>query len=470
MRSSLRGFLALALALSWAFAAEAQLVDGVRSIRLNEDRDQKWFVSKVYELKHIGCDDITPWVWGAVQRYSVASTCQSLNYAKGGKQWIVVTTGRDMMPYVDKMVATMDRPSAIKDAQSSIVDGSGIYRFVYHPKYRANDEMITTVLRDTRSDGYGWYESRNNIFYWKDSKSDGENLLQWLKAIDRPVPQSNVSVTIYEITENDFKELGFDWLAWKNGPGASFFGTGLDITSWKDSLASSGSGLNTISKGAMGATGGFMFAPQFDATFLRMLAEKGKAKASSSSSITLVNDYTENPGENNFAGAKYKISFSPQYQYISADADRTLSVLASSRTSIQLYFKKPTFCFGQAGEKANILVFGWEMLVSEATENANAVGDNVVYNQHRFLSYTTLATGAEKLMATYTKDHKVDQRSGIPYLCDIPVLKYIFGSVSESRVRSRCFVTVKAEPIVPASDMSPWAGKVVDAAQVAPVN
>ncbi len=462
---AITGALASFALLFGACAVNAQLVDGVRNIRLNEDRDQKWVVSKVYELKYINCDDLNPWVLGAVQRYSALSTSQRLNYIVGKRQWLIVTTGRDMMPYVDQMVAIMDRPCNVKDGESSIVDGSGIYNYVYSPKYRANDAMITSVLADIRSDGFGWYESRNNVFYWKDSKSDGDNILNWLSAIDRPLPQVSVSIGVYEMQDSDFMELGLDWLAWKNGPGATLFGTGFDYTSWKDSLGSA-SGLANVSQGALGATGGFMFAPQFDATYLRMLSDKGKAKSASSSSITLVNDYTNDPGVNNFSGAKYKIAFQPSYQYISTDSNRTLSVQSTSKSSIQLYFKKPMICFGSAGDKANIVQFGWEMAISEISSTPNSTGDNQAADEKKFYSFTNLLAGTEKLLATYSKEHKVKQNTGMPYLCDIPVLKYVFGSTSESTVRSRCFVTVKAEPMTQGSELSAWAGKVIEASQL----
>jgi hypothetical protein len=395
-------------------------VDGVRNIRLNEDRDQKWVVSKVYELKYINCDDITPWVLGAVQRYSILSTCQRLNYIAGKRQWLLVTTGRDMMPYVDQMVAVMDRPCGAKDGEASIVDGSGIYNYVYRPQYRANDAMITNMMADIRSDGYGWYESRNNVFYWKDSKSDGDNILSWLKAIDRPVPQVEIRLNIYELQESDFMELGLDWLAWKNGPGMNLFGTGLDYTRWKDSLGGSAGSLSTVSQGAMGLTGGFIFAPQFDATYLRMLADKGKARSASSAAIALPNDYANDPGENNFSGAKYKISLTPNYQYISTDSNRTLSVQSTTNSSLQLYFKKPTLCFNASAGKAALVQFGWELSVSEISSSPNSLGDNQAADEKRFYSSTSLFAGCEKLIASYTKEHNVKQNTGIPYSATYP--------------------------------------------------
>ncbi len=459
MKFAMKQLAVAALVACGAFALSAQTVDGVRNIKINEDRDQKWMVSKVYELKNISSDDITPWIQGAVLRYNNAGSCQALNYNAGNKQFIVVTTGKDMMPFVDAIVATMDRPCGKADGEKSIVDGTGIYKYAYRPKYRANDAMITTVLADTRTTGYGWYESTNNLFYWKDSKSAGDCVLQWMKAIDRPVPQTAVTINVYEINENDFKELGVDWLAWKNGPGANLFGTGYDLAKW-DSVADLGSS-------TMSSFGGFMVAPQFNTTYLRMLAEKGVAKTSTSASITLVSDYNEDPA--NFAAAKYRIKFDPNYQYISMDANRSLSVASDTNSNIQLYFKKPTICFGAQGDKMNVIRFGWDMTVSQALEQANTTGNNTAYNTQAFRSYTTLAAGTEKLLATYVKDQKVTQNTGMPYLSDIPILKYLTGSTSASISHNRVFITVKAEPVLPSTDLSPWAGKVIEAAQLPPV-
>ena len=460
MKLGIKQMAAAALVACGAFAMSAQTVDGVRNIKINEDRDQKWMVSKVYEVKNITSDDITPWIQGAVCRYNAASSCQALCYEEGGKCWIVVTTGKDMMPYVDQMVATMDRPCEMRDGEKSIVDGSGIYRYAYHPRFRANDAMITSVLADIREDGYGWYDSAANLFYWKDSKSGGDSVLQWMQAIDRPVPQASVSLNVYEINENDFKELGLDWLAWKNGPGASLFGTGYDLSKW--------STMASLSSTTMSSFGGFMVAPQFDSTYIKMLAEKGKARTATSANLTLVNDYNEDPGENNFAGANYKLSFTPNYQYISTDADRNLSVASDANSNIQMYFKRPTICFGEASDKMNVLSFGWEMLISQTVEQANTTGNNQVYNDQRFYAYTTIAAGTERLLATYTKDQKVTQNTGMPYLSDIPVLKYLTGSTSASISHSRVFVTLKAEPVLPKTDLSPWAGRIIKASELPP--
>ncbi len=451
-----------ALGILSAGALQAQTVDGVKNITINEDRDQRYMVSKVYELKNIKCDDITPWVLSAVQRYNTQSSVNRLNYAPGKKQFLLVTTGRDMMPYVDKMVEQMDRPSDKKDANSSIVDGSGIYKFCYRPKYRANDEMITTVIRDARSDGYGWYEANNNYYYWKDSQSDGNNCLKWLKAIDRPVPQVALTLNVYEVTDSDFKELGLDWINWKNGPGATLFGAGFDYTKYQAT--------NELMSQTLNSMGGFMVAPQFDSTFIKMLQEKGKARSATSGSLTIINDYTEEPAS--FAAAKYKISFNPTYEAIQKNNNRTLSVAGDATANFQLYLRNPTICFGEQGDKANFLRAGFNLTVVEAVDQTNTDAavlttvSNVAFDYQNFVTYTNLALGSEKLIATYTKDHQVKENLGIPYLCDIPGLKYLFGSTSQATTHSRVFVTISASPISEGSNYSDWAGKIIEAASL----
>lgn len=88
-----------------------------------------------------------------------------------------------------------------------------------------------------------------------------------------------VTLNVYMVSDNDFRELGIDYVAWKNGPGAELFATGFDFTDF-DSLSKIRDFTSILSEGPLSAAtgwGGIMVAPNFDATFLRMLAQKGKA-------------------------------------------------------------------------------------------------------------------------------------------------------------------------------------------------
>ena len=119
--------------------------DKVQRIRFKEDDAQNYMVSKVYHLKHLKANDLVPFVLGAVKRYSSNSTVDRINYTSS-QQMMVVTTGVKMMPYVDDMVAKLDRPSAKRGEFGSLLDGTGIIRYVYTPKYRSSEDIINIMI------------------------------------------------------------------------------------------------------------------------------------------------------------------------------------------------------------------------------------------------------------------------------------------------------------------------------------
>jgi len=445
-----------------AFSARGQTVDGVRNIKINEDRDQRWFVTKVYELKNIKANDITPWVLGAVQRYNIGSVVNRINYDGGKRQFIIVTTGKDMIPYVDQIVSSLDRPSSVKNELNSIVDGSGTYYGSYRPLYRGSNDIIQNVVRDTRGYGWGWFDDNNGVYYWRDNKSHVELVQKWLKAFDRPVPQVEVSVNVYEVQDSDFRELGFDIAQWKDGPGNSLFGVGYDFTKYKSSE-------QAVTQ-VLGSSSGFIFAPQFDASFIKLLQEKGKARSASSSKLALVNDYS------NTLTDKYQIVFTPSYQNITKNENRILLLQQNTKTSITLGIKGPLIAFGEAGDKAGNLKATFVLSVKEHVDSTNTTTDstgttdsnaNLAWNYHNFQTSTRIAAGSEKLIASFSKDHKVTEDIGLPYLKDIPVLKYFVAETAESVLHTTVFVTVRVEPIENQNDVLRWAGKTIDEAALA---
>jgi type II secretory pathway component GspD/PulD (secretin) len=468
---AIAAFTMLALAVGSVSAQE------VRTLTINKDRAQKYMGTKVYQLKHVKAGDITPFLLGAVKRYNVNSDVQRLGYQHGKKEFVVVSTGIKMLPFVDEMVQKLDRPCNSTDQMGSIIDGDGIYRFVYCPKYRADNGMLNIMNNGGigSGDGIAYLDTATNMFYWKDSKSDGSSVLNWLKILDRPLPQVRLCMNVYEVSENNFTELGVDYVSWKNGPGADLLGAGWEYTNFKSitDFSEVQNKLNLLAKGAdMGASGlgGFMVAPQFDATFLRMLAQKGKAKIATSGTLTVLNDFTSaDPGADNFAGAKYKIRFTPNYQSISKNEERNISV-GGQDLDYYFYLRNPIISFGDKADvktagQAAVFMAGWQLLINSKVEQSND-GTNVI-NQQTFRSYLTLATGTEKLIGTFTKEHEVKQNNGIPFLCDIPVLKYLAGATANSKTHTRVFVTIKVEPVTPETgNLTEWAGKLMSAVEL----
>jgi len=436
-----------------------------REVKVIEDRDQTYMTSKVYELKNTLSVDITPFVLGAVKRYYKESSVERMSDKANNRQLLTINMPVSLVPYIDDLVDKLDRPNGIKDEKNSVVQSTGITKFAYSPKHRASIDMLPLGPTVGSADGSYFFDSVSNLFYWKDSKSKGEAALKWYQAFDRPVPQVELAINVYEINDNDVKELGIDYLSWKNGPGANLFNANWDFANIKTFTdVSNPANITDIAGKASHVWGGFLVAPNIDATFIRLLAQKGKAKVSTSGALTLVNDYTHDPGVNNFAQAKYKIRFSPNYQNIQKDKDQTVSV-DQVANDFQFYLRKPAINFnGAIGDKAVNLSFGWELFILDTVEETSK--GTPVQNINTFRSWLTLATGAEKLLATYDREHEVSQYSGIPFLGDIPVLKYLFGAAETSKATTKVFVTVSSRPITPTENFSEWSGKALTARQL----
>ena len=57
----------------------------------------------------------------------------------------------------------------------------------------------------------------------------------------------------------------------------------------------------------------------------------------------------------------------------------------------------------------------------------------------------TLDTGVERLIGAFDKHVKVEQYIGMPFLGDIPILKYLFSTTTTSLEKSRFYLAVTAE-------------------------
>ena len=75
-----------------------------RTIRLLQDDAQVRFESKIYELSKASAQEILPFVLSAVKRYHVNSAVSIITDGTK-RQAILVSTGREFLPYVDAVVA-----------------------------------------------------------------------------------------------------------------------------------------------------------------------------------------------------------------------------------------------------------------------------------------------------------------------------------------------------------------------------
>ena len=429
-----------------------------RRIRLVQDDAQDKMVSKVYRLKYTQGNDLIPFVSGMVMRYNVNSTVDSVSYGDN-QQWLTVTCPVKMMPYVDEFVAQADRPVKVDGkVPGEIIRGTGITRAVYRPLYRSGqamaDVLINSVIGTGPAGAIYAYDANSNQIYWKDNASNSSYVYQFLSFLDRPAPQVTLEFTIYEVRESTLRDLGIEYLAWKNGPGMNMFQAGFQAFG----LSSAGSAaLQALS----GPFGGFFFAPQFDASFIRMLQQRGKADITNTATLTVSNSNTET----------YTVYFNPQLQNIvksnNDKASVTTGLLAEESDVYQSYvrivgpvvntsygtpqspypdneaFSVNAYDPAKPPVKEGTLFFGYEVQSADAVERNN-VGAELIETS-KIAGNSLIPLNEEVILGRWDKESKVTQTIGVPWLIDVPFLRWLFGTETTSVESSRVYVTVRAQ-------------------------
>ena len=445
----------------------------VRTIKLLQDDGQIRIVSKVYELKHLKATDVRPFVEAAVKRYSASSNVERVNYPEAKRQMLIVSTGEDFIPYVDDLVAGLDKPG--KPGKSgSLIEGTGITRITYVPNYRAAEDIVRLINEGTvaSAEGRAFLNQDTNTIYWKDDYVKAQAVLAWVKYLDRPVPQVNLRLNYYEIRESKLRDIGLDYLAWKNGPGMDIFSAGYNggklfsnEAVWQ--FISGAYKLADITKNfsTSWGYGAFFTAPQFDLSFVRILQQSGNAKLAAHADLTFVNTAVyDDPALNTHLPKVYTATLTPGYENIRKDDDDKSSIVESGDSTLMLNVFNPVICFGAAPDEIRTdgqipsteefyaknnggVVFAYQLDSRTVTEKSNR-GDELG-NSSSVSGELTLGFKTEKLLASYVREQDVEQTVGIPFLVKIPILKYIFGTTTTVKERTYIIVTAEANLVHP---------------------
>lgn len=416
------------------FAAEAE--EKVQKITFVEDDAQKNMASKIYTLKHTKAADVAPFIRSAVVRYCDESHVSTVSDTPRGREMLIVSTGVDMIEHVDKLVAALDRKSKV--VKKSNITGDGIAYGIYQPKFRATRSMLDVIVRGEVSSGEAdssvRLDRKRNLFYFKDTPATVDDIKNKLAWLDKPIPQVRLEMKIYQVRDSDLKDIGVDYLAWKNGPGMDLFQAGYSAFSLRgvEKLAEIlGYGANLAGNMSWGF-GGFYTAPSFDFSFLRMLQQNGKATVCSSASVILTNNRR----------GEFKVNFAPEYQNLEKDENHASAVAVGGDASISASIIEPVITGGRDG----CVSFKCDITNSNVVERNN-LGVELTESEN-ISTQSMIPFGKELFLASWNRTSEVEQTVGIPFLCEVPVLKYLFGTTTSNTEVNRFVVTVRAVPVV----------------------
>ena len=214
-------------------------------------------------------------------------------------------------------------------------------------------------------------------------------------------------------------------------------------------------GMTDFASTAGQAWGGFLFAPQIDSTYIRLLAQKGRSRIWTSGFITVLNDLAPRiSGDNTFGDSAgslfhYNIKFTTNDQFIQKDKNQSTAI-TSNPVGFNMTLLNPVLSHPFAPTFAPCVLSCDYTLVADTTisveQNESA---KPITNAQSFNSNVYIASGTEKLIGTFVKKFYIKQKNGIPWLSELPVLEYIFGAVNETAMNSRLYVTMEIRPVAP---------------------
>ena len=274
------------------------------NVQIGKETEQITFVNtnndpyvytKVYKLKHADPYEIRPYVMAAIRSRRVDTSVtkvEAVKYQDGTGMLLVSAEEYRFFPVengmsLDQIIEMLDRPNLASEA--------GRRFFLYYPKYfdsvtlaglirkvgmqhaRDNAELqggIDTVVPDTKLNTLMFYASPNSE----------PQILKMLKEYDTPTSQALVNYTIYEIESENDGNLGVDFQAWKNGPGADLFAAGSRyLNGWN---LRTGNISNLVKSAHVSYIN---FNPKWNSRYLDFLVSKGKAKVVTSGSLNIGN-------------------------------------------------------------------------------------------------------------------------------------------------------------------------------------
>ena len=147
---------------------------------------------------------------------------------------------------------------------------------------------------------------------------------------------------------------------------------------------------------------------------------------------------SENSANKQGAWDFVKYYLSPEYQNIAKNTlGRTLVGKSfyedekgkrhSDPPQLEARIINPFVCMPGKNGKGGV-IFNYSLFFKNVVERGNTGSE--LSNAVSFAGSSTISFGTEKLLAVYEKENWVEQTIGLPVLCRIPILKYLFSTTT----------------------------------------
>jgi len=459
---------------------QIQVADKVKKLHFIRDNNDPFVVTKTYVLKHADPYALRSYLREMVQTKRVGGSNTAVECLKfeDGVGLLFVSAedyrfeSNENGMGIDDIVKTLDQPG--------LVNSSGSPKYIYFP---ANvpasvlEEMVKNVGMNVKNDPAELLGGKDhvaldpdlNCLYFNTASYSRRNIEEMLHRYDKALPEIRIKFRVYELYNDNDEKLGLDFQAWKNNEGMDFFNAG---GRYRDNWAATYDGGMNRGQGSE-RTSYYNFNPKWNSKYLDFLTTKGKAKIAYTGEVAVRQNTT----------STLKRTTELFYADTTVPAEDT-PVLFDKLLDI---FDKPDQTTNIKMDKANKenvtrnpTSFGFTMTVKASSIAPKAAMLTLTLNNSSLIGYQS--SGAPRIQQGNTvstdvmvstmnnrfviggleKREVVRGSTGVPYLKDIPVLGYLFGTESESTHKSQMVLVAECNYVAPEELMPTDTRKEID--------
>lgn len=374
-------------------------------------------------------------------------------------QYIFVTVPDFMVPGIDEIVDLCDRKDfefydqtgMYFDSESArLLSGSEVETLgksdkglltgaeIYVGKHRTASEL-RSILASTELGNVGalffppFADDSTNSLYIVENPIDMADNFAALQKFDKPPMQLTLSVDIYEIQEGDRQRLGLDYDVWKRALSGSLDYESTGETQWFDPQADLWTTVLSLDASVL-------------ADFLNFTAQSGTSKVLTSTKLTMVNS-EDVPGgvsggaRGSLTGVPAVVSSLTAIPFTStapgSDGGRS-EVLDIETAAEGVVVEILPFI---AKESATLSIKSEVLSLSGFTKET----DQPIISSRTVNSVVNVKDGVPIVLGGLEKTNNVTSTVGLPFLKDIPVLKYAFGKEVKDTTQSKILIVLKPD-------------------------
>jgi len=252
----------------------------VKVLRTSNKAQVNQYVCKVYDIKN--CNPFEIINFPELLAETEEGMIYTFVHPDGDKGKLLVTCPAYQIPYFDKLIPSLDRPK--------ITSAPGSKYVFYRGKHRTALCLATLAHYYGGSQDIFYPDVETNSVLLFGVPSGCDAVVESFKGADIPTPQALIEVTIYEVKLNNDGTFGFDFHAWKNGPGRALAAAGIRYQ-WLGIHKDAGVVAHT--HGYHGASShGQGFFLDYPSAYFDFLVERGKAKVLTSTKLVAMNNET----------------------------------------------------------------------------------------------------------------------------------------------------------------------------------